>query len=96
MHGPASGHARGVDDDVEPAVRGDDRGHRGRHRGLVAHVDRVIDVAVHIEAHRGRTLLDEPLHARLADPRRPARHQRDLALEPSHGQIILMERSLDM
>src|SRR5438477_362907 len=52
VHRTSAGHARGVDDDVEPAVRAQHVGDRAGHRILVAHVD--CCVAVHVEAdHNG-------------------------------------------
>ena len=84
-----------VDEDVEPPVAGDDRLDHRRHRRLVGDVDaerqslgvpeRRQGVAraalVDVGDHRNRALGGQGLGDREADAARPARHQRDLALQ---------------
>src|SRR6185312_9415061 len=50
--------------------------------------------AVPIAERHARALSDETPDGRLADPRCPARHRRDLAVEPSHVRHLSSHRQV--
>jgi len=93
VHRTSAGHARGVDDDVEPAVRAQHVGDRARHRILVAHVD--CCVAVHVEADHNGAFVAEPALAGLTDPRRRAGDERDHPVQPTHA-VCSLKRVLEV
>jgi hypothetical protein len=95
-------HARVADEDVQPAkgvdgsgdrpfvvVQSDDVTADRDHRRAEVRRELVGPGGDPIHDADARAFLDEARHDRLSDARAPARHERDLSIEPAHARVLL-------